>query len=81
MRGVSSGDLMVFVRRSRGRRRARALKFGLRRPLTGLTLLIGLAPMAQPRIVATEDLLATLRPAGQRAQFAGRVLNLSAREC
>jgi hypothetical protein len=40
--------------------------------------MIGLARMAQPRIIATEDLLAALRPAGQRAEFAGRVLNLSA---
>ncbi len=35
-------------------------------------------PRLHPRIVATGDLLATLRPAGRSVQFAGRVLNLSA---
>jgi hypothetical protein len=74
---VSRGDLVAFVGRSRGRRRAGALKVGLRVPLIVRVRLpmIGLAPMAQPRTVATGCLLATLSPARQRAGFAGRLLN------
>jgi hypothetical protein len=61
---------------------ARALKFGLRRPITTVALDDRSRAMTHPRlhqrIVGTGDLLATLRPAGRRVQYAGRVLNLSA---